>query len=149
MDKKQLLNADVLCRMQLANAIEKFVRENGTMCTQDDIDTFGLTEEEGEILQLYSFYDNRGCNFVEGNLNNALDDINDGNWYDKLYECMTYTQYMCLYIVRKPSGAECLRCYRFFNGGVYLDDANTECDHCDVQRLPLLDLEYIIHALCC
>ena len=150
--EKLLMVRDNLTR-ELANAILDFVRENGDDDISDyEINEFGLDEGcEGEdvITKVWNFFDNGGCWFNEddGINSETLANINDKNWYDKLYEGITHTAYQCLYIVVDKDGAEHLKYYRFYNGGVVFDEDQAEPDHGYVNKLPIIDLYYLINAI--
>lgn len=149
--EKLLMVRDNLTR-ELANAILDFVRENGDDVTDYEINEFGLDEGregEGTITKVWNFFDNGGCWFNEddGINSETLENINDKNWYDKLYEGITHTAYLCLYIVVDDNGNERLKYYRFTNGGYKFDEDQAEPDHGYVHKLPLLDLSYIIEAI--
>lgn len=152
MDIQQLTGFQESCRRRLENAILQFVKEHGEDLTSYEINEFGLDEDregEGTITKVWNFFDNGGCYFNEddGLNSNTLEDIDDENWYDKLYEGMTHTAYQCLYIVVDDDGNERLKYYRFSNGGCNFDDDQAEPDHDYVSKLSLVDLSYIIAAI--
>ncbi len=137
---------------QLEEALLDFVRENGVDCGDYEINNFGLDEgREGEenITKVWNFFDYGGCYFNEPNgiNNDDLEDMDDENYYDKLYEGMTHTAYQCLYIVVDKDGTESLKYYRFTNGGCKFDDDRAEPDHDYVSELSLVDLSYITGAI--
>lgn len=150
MNLQKLLQTEADCRIILEKTILQFVREYGDDATDREINEFGLDEErEGDITKLWNFFDNGGCCFnVDDNINSEkLNDIDGKNWHDRLCEGMTHTAYQCLYIVVDKEGAEHLKYYRFYNGGVAFDEVNAEPDHDHVSKLPLVDLSYIIEAI--
>lgn len=152
MDIQQLTGLQESCRRRLENALLQFVKEHGVDLTSYEINEFGLDEgREGEdnITKVWNFFDNGGCYFNEddGFNSNTLEDIDDENWYDKLYEGMTHTAYQCLYIVVDGNGYERLKYYRFTNGGCVFDGDQAEPDHDYVSKLSLVDLNYIIGAI--
>ena len=134
------------CVYTLTDALLKFVREKGDDCTDYEINQFGL-EEEG-VTKVYNFFDNVGCHFIEQDYVNddTLEGMDEHNYYSKLYQAVTHTAYLCIYILQK-NGKERLRYYRFYNGGVAFDDVDAEPEHGDVSSLPLLDIHYIIRAI--
>lgn len=149
--EKLLMVRDNLTR-ELANAILDFVRDNGEDVSDYEINEFGLDEcrdGEGTITKVWNFYDNGGCWFNEDDGINSekLESINDENWDEKLYEGMTHTAYLCLYIVVDDNGNERLKYYRFTNGGCKFDDDQAEPDHDYVSKLSLVDLSYITGAI--
>lgn len=151
MNLKRLLQTGTDCRFKLETAILQFVKEHGDDVTDYEINEFGLgeREDEGTITKVWNFFDNGGCHFNEDDCINSetLENIDDENWYEKLYEGMTHTAYQCLYVVVDKEGNEHLKYYRFYNGGVTFDDDQAEPDHGYVNRLTLVDLNYIIEAI--
>lgn len=151
MDLSRLTRLQESSRCRLEYAILQFVKEHGDDLTDYDINEFGLgeREDEGTITKVWNFFDNGGCYFNEddGFNSNTLEDIDDENWYDKLYEGMTHTAYQCLYIVVDGNGYERLKYYRFTNGGCVFDGDQAEPDHDYVSKLSLVDLNYIIGAI--
>lgn len=152
MANKKLTDAVFSCRQSLIEALLDFVRENGDECTDYEINEFGLDEEscgEGKVTRVYNFFDRNGCYFYEPQKVNdsSLNDLNEDNFYDKLYEGSIFTAYQCLYIVEDESGNERLKYYRFTNGGVNFDSDQAEPDHDFATTLPLLDLYYLIEAI--
>ena len=140
------------CQGLIVNAILGFVRDNGEEVTEYEINEFGLDEErmgEGSITKVYNFFDNGGCFFYEpsGVNDETLNDVNENNFYEKTYNSTTHTAYQCLYIVVGEDGSECLKYYRFTNGGLNFDSDQAEPDHGKVENLNLLDLHYIIRAI--
>ena len=150
--EKLLMVRDNLTR-ELANAILDFVREYGEDGVSDyEINEFGLDEGlngEGVITKIWNFFDNGGCYFFEPNSINSddLDGINEENYYDKLYEGVTHTAYLCLYIVVDNDGEEHLKYYRFINGGCEFDGDQADPDHDYVNKLPLIDLWYLVEGI--
>lgn len=149
--EKLLMVRDNLTR-ELANAILDFVRDNGEDVSDYEINEFGLDEcrdGEGTITKVWNFFDNGGCYFFEPDSmnSNTLDGINEENYYDKLYEGVTHTAYLCLYILVDNDGYEHLKYYRFTNGGCTFDDDQAEPDHDYVNKLSLIDLCYIIEGI--
>ena len=149
--EKLLMVRDNLTR-ELANAILDFVRDNGEDVSDYEINEFGLDEcrdGEGTITKVWNFYDNGGCWFIEPDAfnSNSLEDMDEENYYDKLYEGITHTAYLCLYIVVDNDGYEHLKYYRFTNGGCTFDDDQAEPDHDYVNKLALIDLCYIIEGI--
>ena len=147
-----LLHTRSVCLDMLETALLEFVRENGKECGEYEINEFGLNEGEdgeGTITKVWNFFDNGGCFFCEsdGINSNSLEKMNEQNYYDKLFEGITHTAYLCLYIVEDSNGNETLKYYRFYNGGCTFDGDQAEPDHDYVSKLSLVDLSYIIEAI--
>lgn len=151
MNLKRLLQTGTDCRFKLETAILQFVKEHGDDVSDYEINEFGLgeREDEGTITKVWNFFDNGGCYFNEDDCINSetLENIDDENWDEKLYEGMTHTAYLCLYIVVDDNGNERLKYYRFTNGGCKFDDDQAEPDHDYVSKLSLVDLSYITGAI--
>jgi len=152
MDSRLLLRTRTNYRDMLVNAILEFVRENGEECTDYEINEFGLNEGrdgEGNITKVLNFFDNSGCYFYEkaGFNDDTCDDLNEENFYDKLYEGVTYVAYQCLYIVVDENGKERLKYYRYTNGGVKFDEDQAEPDHDFADKLSMTDLDNLISAI--
>jgi len=148
MEIKDLILIERKAEEMLENALMEYVSEHGSVCTDNEVEAFGL-EEEGYVTKVLNFYDNGGCYFFEPDKPNmdGLDDMDEGNYYDKLYENVVYTAYQCLYIVVDENGIEHLKYYRFTNGGVTFDDDQSEPDHDEIKQLSLIDMHYLIHAI--
>lgn len=151
MSLKRLMQTGTDCRFKLETAILQFVKEHGDDVSDYEINEFGLgeREDEGTITKVWNFFDNGGCYFNENDCINSetLENIDDENWDEKLYEGMTHTAYLCLYIVVDDNGNERLKYYRFTNGGCKFDDDQAEPDHDYVSKLSLVDLSYITGAI--
>lgn len=129
--------------------LKEYVQQHGDDCTDYEVHQFGLDEEEGKVTKVLNFFDNGGCCFFEPDQLNSdkLEDINEKNYNDKLYENVTFSAYLCLYIVEYEDGTDELKAYRFYNGGVSFDDDQSEPDHTSAYDLTLLDLHYICLAI--
>lgn len=156
MKNKKLQDAHDRARRDLINALAEYVRDYGEKCTDYEIDTFGLNDEHA--TKVLNLYDNNGCYFFEpaGSIffaqtvcraMDALENLNDDNYYDTLIEHCTFTAYQCLYIVVDGQGNEKLKYYRLVNGGVKFDDDQADPDHDDADKLQLLDLQYLYEAI--
>lgn len=152
MNTDNLIKAESIAKDMLVNSIKEFVREHGEDCNDYYVNEFGLNEDdngEGHVCKVFNFYDNGGCFFFEPEKLNmdGLEDIDEHNYYRKLYENVAYSAYQCLYIVVDKENEEHLKYYRFTNGGVNFDDDLSEPDHDDACSLSLLDLHYLIEAI--
>ena len=142
------VGVDIGCGM----LVTKLEKQDVDLAQLDEVINKCLDEcrdGEGAITKVWNFYDNGGCWFNEDDGINSekLESINDENWDEKLYEGMTHTAYLCLYIVVDDNGNERLKYYRFTNGGCKFDDDQAEPDHDYVSKLSLVDLSYIIEAI--
>ena len=157
MKDKKLQDAQDNATKMLIDTLAEYVKKHGEDCTDYEIDVFGL-QDEGRVTKVLNIYDNGGCYFFEpaGHMffgqtvchaMDALENLNDDNYYDTLIEHCTFTAYQCLYIVVDGQGNEKLKYYRLVNGGVKFDDDQCDPDHDDADKLPLLDLQYLYEAI--
>lgn len=151
MDYKYLEAVRDNAKMAIINAILQYVKEHGEDVTDYDINEFGLDgdmEDGCTVTKVFDFFNNGGCFYCNSSVNDRkLEDIDDGNWYDKLYSGITHTAIQCLYIVVDENGNEYLKYYQFYNGGVDFDDDQAEPDHDDAMHLSLIDLDFILTAI--
>lgn len=152
MKKKDLRIGVEVQKGKIIEKLIEFVNENGDDLCAYFREHFGLyydEDEEHNVTKVLDFFNNGGCFFCEpSSVNNrGLDDINENNYCDRLYEHMTHTAYQCLYVVKDADENETLHYYRFTNGGVAWDDDQSEPEHGNVDRLSLLDLHYLLEAI--